>query len=72
MKYLPFLLLCIVRSITKEIRFWFEMSLLDKLRERFESADLSKYTDFKVILQYNIKQDGTVAAVFGKYKPGWR
>lgn len=44
------------------------MSLLDKLRERFESADLSKYADFKVILQYNIKQDGAVAAVFGEYK----
>lgn len=43
------------------------MSLLDKLRERFESADLSKYTDFKVLLQYNIQQDGGVAAVFGEF-----
>lgn len=42
------------------------MSLLDKLRARFANANLSKFAGVNAVLQYNIKENGTVAAVFGE------
>lgn len=54
-------LTCKVRTESKVI-----MSLIEKIRERFAQTDLSKYTEFKALLQYKLKDNGTIAAVFGK------
>lgn len=43
------------------------MSLVEKIRERFAKTDLSKYADFKSVLQYNILEGGAVAVVFGNW-----